>query len=216
MLRVLRSLFVCALFTFSAFAQTADQEVVSAVDSPDPVVPGNNVTYTVTMKNNGPDPAVNGGLNIILSGSVTPVSATPPAGFSCTAPSQFMTCNTPSMAVGTYVFTVVVNVTSSLLNFADGSFSSSFSSSGTTTDPNNGNNSKNATTNYDSPQINMGIAVTDSPDPVTPNNDITYTVNINNAGPDGGTNATFNVFNNVEPLIAKLAALTSPSTAKFP
>ncbi|PYQ31692.1 MAG: hypothetical protein DMF56_00875 [Acidobacteria bacterium] len=196
MLRVLRSLFVCALFAFSAFAQTADQEVVSAVDSPDPVVPGNNVTYTVTMKNNGPDPAVNGGLNITLSGSVTPVSATPPAGFSCTAPSQFMTCNTPSMAVGTYVFTVVVNVPSSLLNFADGSFSSTFSTSGTTTDPNNGNNSKNATTNYDSPQINMGIAVTDSPDPVTPNNDITYTVNISNAGPDGGTNATFNVFNN--------------------
>jgi uncharacterized repeat protein (TIGR01451 family) len=196
MLRVLRSLFVCALFTLSAFAQSADQEIVSAVDSPDPVVPGNNVTYTVTMKNNGPDPAVNGGLNIILSGAVTPISATPPAGFSCTGLSQFMTCNTPSMAVGTYVFTVVVNVPSSLLNFADGSFSSSFSTAGTTTDGNNGNNSANVTTNYDSPQINMGIAVTDSPDPVTPNNDITYTVNINNAGPDAGTNATFNVFNN--------------------
>jgi uncharacterized repeat protein (TIGR01451 family) len=196
MLRVLRSLFVCALFTLSAFAQSADQEIVSAVDSPDPVVPGNNVTYTVTMKNNGPDPAVNGGLNIILSGAVTPISATPPTGFSCTGLSQFMTCNTPSMAVGTYVFTVVVNVPSSLLNFADGSFSSSFSTAGTTTDGNNGNNSANVTTNYDSPQINMGIAVTDSPDPVTPNNDITYTVNISNAGPDGGTNATFNVFNN--------------------
>jgi uncharacterized repeat protein (TIGR01451 family) len=196
MLRVLRSLFVCSLFTLSAFAQSADQEIVSAVDSPDPVVPGNNVTYTVTVKNNGPDPAVNGGLNIILSGAVTPVSATPPAGFSCTGLSQFMTCNTPSMAVGTYVFTVVVNVPSSLLNFADGSFSSSFSTAGTTSDPNNGNNSAAVTTNYDSPQINMGIAVTDSPDPVTPNNDITYTVNISNAGPDAGTNATFNVFNN--------------------
>lgn len=196
MLRVLRSLFVCALFTVSALAQSADQQIFSAVDSPDPVVPGNNVTYTVTVKNNGPDPAVNGGLNIILSGSVTPVSATPPAGFSCTGLSQFMTCNTPSMAVGTYVFSIVVNVPSSLLNFADGSFSSSFSTAGVTPDPNNGNNNANVTTNYDSPQINMGIAVTDAPDPVTPNNNITYTVNISNAGPDGGTNATFNVFNN--------------------
>src|ERR1051326_1470906 len=95
MLRGLRSLFVCALFTLSAFAQSADQEIVSAVDSPDPVVPGNNVTYTVTMKNNGPDPAVNGGLNIILSGAVTPISATPPTGFSCTGLSPFMTCNPP-------------------------------------------------------------------------------------------------------------------------
>src|ERR1044071_6988391 len=112
MLRVLRSLFVCALFTLCAFAHSADQEVVSAVVPPAPVVPGNNVTYTVTVKNNGPDPAVNGGLNIILSGAVTPVSATPPAGFSCTGLSQFMTCNTPSMAVGTYVFAVVVNVPS--------------------------------------------------------------------------------------------------------
>lgn len=196
MLRVLRSLFVCVLFTLSAFAQSADQEIFSATDSPDPVVPGNNVTYTVTVKNNGPDPAVNGGLNIILSGSVTPVSATPPAGFTCTGLSQFMSCTAPSMAVGTYVFTVVVNVPASLLNFADGSFTSNFSTSGVTPDGNNGNNNASVTTNYDSPQINMGIAVTDSPDPVTPNNDITYTVNINNAGPDGGTNATFNVFNN--------------------
>lgn len=35
-----RVVFVCLLLPLVAFAQTADQEVVSAVDSPDPVTPG--------------------------------------------------------------------------------------------------------------------------------------------------------------------------------
>jgi uncharacterized repeat protein (TIGR01451 family) len=197
MRRILLAFIACFILTLPAFAQSADQEIVSVADAPDPVVPGNNVTYTVTVRNNGPDPATNGGLNIILSGAVTPVSATPPAGFTCTAPSQFMSCTAPSFAAGvTAVITVVVNVPSSLLAFPDGTFSSTFSTSGVTPDPNNGNNSGGGTTSYNTPQINMGIAVTDLPDPVFPNGDITYTANITNAGPDGGTNAMFNTFNN--------------------
>ena len=41
MARLLRALFVCSLLvTFSMFAQSADQEMLSAVDSPDPVIAG--------------------------------------------------------------------------------------------------------------------------------------------------------------------------------
>ncbi|HKR63273.1 MAG TPA: DUF11 domain-containing protein, partial [Thermoanaerobaculia bacterium] len=189
-------LVLCLFVSFAGFAQSADQAIVSAVDSPDPVVPGNNVTYTVTVANNGPDPAVNGGVNIILSGAITPISRSAPAGWNCTPVSQFMTCNTPSFAVGTAVVTVVAQVPASLLNFADGSFSSSFSTAGTTTDPNSGNNNANVTTNYDSPQIDLSLTVADSPDPVTPNNDITYTVPVTNGGPDTATNVNFNAFNN--------------------
>src|SRR5829696_3736146 len=106
-MRALSALFALALST-AAFAQSADQAITSATDSPDPVVPGNNITYTVIVTNNGPDPAVNGGLNVALSGALTPVSASGPVGFTCTAPAQFITCSTPSFAAGVpATFTIV-------------------------------------------------------------------------------------------------------------
>jgi len=115
------------LFAGNAFAQSADQEVVSVIGSPDPVVPGQNITYTVTVRNNGPDAAVNGGLNVNLGGSLTHVSNTPPAGFTCFVAGANMTCNTPSFASGaTVMITIVVRVDDSLLNFPDGSITSNF------------------------------------------------------------------------------------------
>jgi uncharacterized repeat protein (TIGR01451 family) len=185
------------LISTAAFAQSADQAITSATDSPDPVVPGNNITYTVNMTNNGPDPATNGGLNIVLSGAVTPISVTAPAGFTCSALSQFMSCTAPSFAVGAAgPFTIVVQVPASLLSFPDGSVTSTFSTSGVTPDPNSGNNSASVTTNYDSPQIDLLLMVSDSPDPVGPDQNITYTVPVTNEGPDTATNVNFNVFNN--------------------
>src|SRR5687767_4761005 len=101
MARLLRALFVCSLLvSFSVFAQSADHEIVSVTDAPDPVIPGNNITYTITVRNNGPDAATNGGVNIALSGSLVPVSATAPAGWTCTSPAQFMSCTMPSFTSG--------------------------------------------------------------------------------------------------------------------
>jgi hypothetical protein len=75
---------------------------VSAVDSPDPIVPGNNITYTVTIRNNGPDPAVNGGLNKpqrLADVRQNASSARPASPASASA--QFISCTIPSFAVGT-------------------------------------------------------------------------------------------------------------------
>lgn len=194
----IRRLLVLSLFVAaSAFGQSADQEVVSVVDAPDPVAPGATLTYTINLRNNGPDPATNGGINVNLPAQVTYQNTVAPAGFSCSAFGSNVSCTTPSFAAGsTVAFTMTVQVASSLISFPDGSFSANFFPSGTTPDPNSGNNLKTATTSYDTPQINMGISVSDSPDPVTPDNNITYTVNINNSGPDAAQNATFNTFNN--------------------
>jgi uncharacterized repeat protein (TIGR01451 family) len=62
-----------------ALAQSADQEVISVVDSPDPVAPGSTLSYMVTFRNNGPDSAVNGGININLPLAVTYLAAVTPA-----------------------------------------------------------------------------------------------------------------------------------------
>lgn len=197
---ILRPTLVAAvcLFVFPSIllAQSADQEVVSAVDSPDPVTPGATLTYTVTLTNHGPDPATGGGLNINLPLAVTHQNSVAPAGFTCFYLGSNGTCNMPSLPVGTYVLTINVTVGAHLANFPDQDISANFFPSGTTVDPNPGNNAKGATTTVDAPQIDLLVTASDSPDPVLPDGNVTYTGTITNNGPDTATSVNFNVVPN--------------------
>lgn len=188
-------LLLIALVSGTALAQSADQEVVSIVGSPDPVVPGNVLTYTITLRNNGPDPAVNGGINVNLPPQTTYQMTVAPPGFTCFAMGSNVSCISPSFAVSTEIFTMTVLVSSTLLNLADGTLSAFASPSGTTPDPNIANNAKPATTAYDSPQIDLAVTASDSPDPVAPEGDVTYTVTVANSGPDNASSVAFNVVN---------------------
>ena len=188
-----RAVLVCLLLPLVAFAQTADQEVVSAGDAPDPVTPGAVLTYTVTLTNHGPDPATGGGLNINLPLAVTHQNSVAPAGFTCFYLGNNGTCNMPSLPVGTYVVTINVVVGSYLAAFPDQDILAQFFPSGTTVDPNTGNNTKQVTTTVDSPQVDLSVTATDSPDPVFPDGNITYTVNVTNSGPDSASSVNFNV-----------------------
>jgi len=210
MARLRHALFVLFMLTsLTALGQSADQQMLSATDSPDPVVPGNNVTYTISIRNNGPDPAVNGGLNANISANLSIVSMNASAGFTCFALGNNLSCTNPSFPSGTTAtFTIVGQVAGHLLNFPDGSLSSFFFTSGTTPDPNNGNNSSTVTTNYDSPQMDLALTVSDSPDPVAPDGDITYTVNVTNNGPDPASSVNFNVYNNNT---LRFQSVTTPS-----
>ncbi|HYH06434.1 MAG TPA: IPTL-CTERM sorting domain-containing protein [Thermoanaerobaculia bacterium] len=190
--RVLLVLFL--LLPLSAFAQSADQEVVSVVDSPDPVTPGATLTYTVTVRNNGPDAAVNGGVNINLPGAVTHTTDVAPAGWSCNWLGNSGTCSTPSFPAGTTeVITVNATVGSHLAASPDQAIQANFSRSGTTTDPLPGNDTKSATTQVDSPQVDVSVGATDSPDPVGVDGNVTYSVTVSNAGPDTANSVNFNV-----------------------
>ena len=198
MAKLHRVLVVFCLFLAPAvLAQSADQEVVSVVDAPDPVTPGATLTYTVTVRNNGPDPATNGGLNINLSGALTHTTDIVPAGWTCFWAGNNGTCNTPSFAAGTTeILTINATVASSLAAFPDQDITSFFFPSGTTPDPNNGNNNKSATTTVDSPQVDLSVTASDSPDPVFPDGNVTYDVTVVNAGPDTASSVNFNVVPN--------------------
>jgi uncharacterized repeat protein (TIGR01451 family) len=188
---------LCLVAAPVVFAQSADQEVVSVVDSPDPVTPGATLTYTVTLRNNGPDPATNGGINTNLPGELTYQNTVAPAGFTCSTFGAAVSCTNPSFAPGTVVFTMTAVVGAGLANFPDGSFSTNFFPSGTTADPNATNNSKSATTSVNSPQIDLTVvSATDTPDPVSPDGNVTYDVTVANNGPDTATNVNFNVVPN--------------------
>ncbi|MEK6281956.1 MAG: Ig-like domain repeat protein [Acidobacteriota bacterium] len=79
---------------------------VSKVDTPDPVVVGNNLTYTITVTNHGPSTASNVVMTDTLPSGPSFVSATPTQGTcSGTAP---VICNLGSMVSGANVTVTIV------------------------------------------------------------------------------------------------------------
>jgi len=71
---------------------------ISKTDSPDPVIVGNNLTYTITVANGGPGPATDVTMTDTLPPTVNFVSATPSQG-SCSGTTT-VSCNLGSLANG--------------------------------------------------------------------------------------------------------------------
>jgi len=122
---------------------------LTATDAPDPVAPGGNLTYTLTVTNNGPDAADDVSLATTTPADTTFVSVSAP-GLTCLSPAVGGTgpvnCNTaaPTAASAQYVATLVVAVDATAL---DGSTLTLVANASTTTaDPDQGNNIVTVTT----------------------------------------------------------------------
>ncbi len=155
---------------------------ITKTDSPDPVVAGRQLTYSLTVTSNGPSnaPAVTVTDNLPTT-TVTFVSATPSAG-TCTQAALVVSCSIGALTAGqTRTITIVVNVNSNpgsvntLTNKAT-------VSGGSTPDPNSANNSATATTTI-TRSGDLSVTKADNPDPVAPGQNLTYTVIASNAGP---------------------------------
>jgi uncharacterized repeat protein (TIGR01451 family) len=112
---------------------TADLSVTKT-DSPDPVQVGQELTYTITVANAGPNPAANVTLSDTLPGTVTLVSAIPSQG-TCSGTTT-ITCNLGAIAASssaTVTIKVIPNTDADLTNTA--------SASSATADPNPANDS---------------------------------------------------------------------------
>src|SRR5205807_7857286 len=81
---------------------------ITKTDSQDPVTEGNNLTYTITVTDNGPNNATNVTVTDTLPANVTFVSATPAQG-SCSGTST-ITCNLGTINNAANA-TVLINVT---------------------------------------------------------------------------------------------------------
>jgi uncharacterized repeat protein (TIGR01451 family) len=173
---------------------------ITGSDSPDPVAPDGNITYTVTVTNAGPDAAANTTMSVLLSNGLTYQSITIPAGWSCPAltvgQGSGFTCSIPSMAVSSSVFTVVVKAGAAQFGPNNTTINELFTASSDVADPNNGNNAVTVSTSYVAPHADIQITGSDSPDPVSPNGNITYTVTVTNAGPDAAANTTMSALLN--------------------
>ena len=131
---------------------TADLSVTMA-DSPDPVTPGGNLSYTATVTNAGPSATGGVNLGIATVASTSFVSFASPSGWVCTTPPSGgrspVSCSRSSLAVATpQVFTLVVTVDPAT---PGGLLTTRADVSSSTADPNQANNSDTETTSVSAP-----------------------------------------------------------------
>ena len=171
----------------SASAQTTVNPVadlsVTKTDSPDPVLVGGTLTYSLTAHNNGPSGATGVTITDTLPAGVTYQSATPSQG-SCGQASGVVTCNLGALANGGTA-TVAINVTPQNA----GTITNTATVAGAQTDPVTPNNGASAQTTVN-PVADLSVTKTDSPDPVLVGGTLTYTLSAHNNGPSGATGVT--------------------------
>src|SRR2546421_1665504 len=182
--------FACQNSGASAFAGAPDLNgcygpadmSIAKSDSPDPVGPGQNLTYHLTVTNNGvaSGPSTTSGVTVTdaLPTGVTFVSATPSTG-SCskTTPISCSLGIFPGGASAT--IDIVVTVSPSASN---GTLTNTATVSAVTADPNAANNTATATTAVVS-GADLSITKTGSPHPVHTQQNLTYTITVHNNSP---------------------------------
>jgi uncharacterized repeat protein (TIGR01451 family) len=167
-----------------SFAASADL-AITKIGSPNPVVAGTNVTYTINVSNGGPSIATNVVVKDTIPAEVSVLTVTPSTG-TCTAgfpgnPLQPLTCTIDSMAVsGSATIIVVAKVNSNVPNGTVINNNATVSSAAA--DSNNGNNSATAAVTVNA---SADLAITKTSDAATykPSSIVTYTVQVTNQGP---------------------------------
>jgi len=194
--------------------QSADLAVTKS-DTPDPTLAGSNITYTITLTNNGPSDSVSVTLTDAVPANATFVSFTAPAGWSATTPaagaSGTVTATRSSFIAGaSSTFTLVVNVNSATA--AGSTITNTATATSGTGDPNSANNSASATTQVAAAIADLSITKTAAP--IAPayaaNTDITYTITVTNGGPSTAAGVT--VTDTIPAAMTFVSAMSSQGT----
>ncbi len=158
---------------------------IDKTGSPDPVTPGQRLTYTLTVTNAGPSDAT--GVQVIdtLPSGVVFVSATSSQG-TVNGSGSTVTAALGNLADGGQAtITVLADVAAA----ASGTLVNAATVSGTETETNLNNNTDQVSTTVQ-PRIDLAIIKADSPDPVVAGGSLTYTLSVVNNGPSTATGVT--------------------------
>jgi uncharacterized repeat protein (TIGR01451 family) len=168
-------------------ATAAGELTVTNVASPNPVLAGNNITYTQVVTNTGSAAATTATFNQATPTNTTFVSITPPAGWSCAGFPPL--CTNPSVASGASgIFTVVYKVTV-------GTGSGTVITDTATVNAANQAFGANAAIATDvvatAIQADLALSTAATPATIFSGNNITYTQTITNNGPAAASGVSF-------------------------
>jgi uncharacterized repeat protein (TIGR01451 family) len=159
---------------------------ITKADSPDPVMPGQNIIYNLTVTNNGSSNTTG-----VMVSDTLPVGVTFDAGTStpgCTDVGGVVTCTVANLANGANAsITITVKVDpattcgSTLTNMA--------TVQSNVSDPNLGDNTANTDTMVTCP-ADLSITKSDAPDPLAAGGTLTYSLTVTNNGPGDATAVT--------------------------
>lgn len=146
---------------------------VTKTDSPDPVTLGSNITYTITITNAGPNPAVGVAASDAVPANVSFVSATGSQG-TCTLAAGTVSCNVGTIPAGGMASATVV-VTANAM----GTVTNTVNVTAMTSDPSAANNSATATTTVSGAAgSDFSISATPAVANASPGGSATFTVSV--------------------------------------
>jgi uncharacterized repeat protein (TIGR01451 family) len=200
--------------TASAFTEVGTtsgaQMIVTNADSPDPVIAGNNITYTQVATNVGTASATNATLTESIPANTTFVSLTAPTGASCTTPAVggtgTITCTSPTAPAGssgTVIVIVKVNA-----GTASGTVITDTATVNATNQAFGANSAVATDVVATASQADLALSTAATPASVFSGNDITYTQTVTNNGP--GTASTVS-FTEATPTNTTFASVSVPA-----
>jgi uncharacterized repeat protein (TIGR01451 family) len=167
--------------TTAVIPLTGTELALTKSDSVDPVPLGDNLTYTIQVTNNGPEDATGVTVTDVLPGSVTFVSASP----GCSESAGTVTCDIGNLDASASVSLEIVVTTNTA-----GTISNTATVTGNESDPFPANNTDTEDTVVTPPPADLALTKSDSADPVDIGDNLTYTIQVTNNGPEDATGVT--------------------------
>ncbi len=182
---------------------------LSALAAPNPAPSGGDVTFTLTVTNQGSENADQVVLTDVLPSDGTVVSVSSSQGFILPGSGGSLTASLGTIAAGASATVTVVFQTSSSFS---GSITDSASVASQETDPYPAYESASATVQVEM-EADLSVALTATPNPAPIEGDVTFTTTVTNLGPSTASSATASL-----PLPAGftfVSATSSVGTATF-
>ena len=155
------------------------------VDQADPVAVGGQITYTITVGDNGPTAASGVTLTDTLPAGTTFVSAEPTSG-SCSESAGTVTCTFGTISAGGgETVDIVVSAPA-----APTSVTNAVAVTADEPDPDPGNNGASEETSVSPVSADLAVLQTDDADPAPLGADVTYTLTVSNYGPSSADGVT--------------------------
>jgi LPXTG-site transpeptidase (sortase) family protein len=173
--------------SISEFMCIADLQLSKSVDDPAPNI-GDNVTFTIVLDNNGPDPATNVEVTDTLPAGVTYLSSSPSQGTFSSATGVWDVGSLVSGASASLDITASVDATGLLTNAAEVTAADQYDPDST---PGDGAGDDYDTADLQAQEADLDLQkMVDDSNP-TLGDTINYTVIVVNFGPDDATNVIF-------------------------